>query len=385
MKIVWTNCQRFDRNLDKATYVEMTKCLLKKGHFVHLVLPYSGTRDNFGLGKNIVYLPTMPWRGLYSLGFWLTLFVYSIGVTLLDTPHIVLLGSKTFFPLVPFMILSKLGLIKTKFVLDIRSIPVEIHDPMDRIRERLYQSVVSLVNLFLDGVTVISPLMKKQICHEYRIDENNVGIWSSGVSVEVFNFETVDRINEPHLCDKELVLMYHGTLSHNRGLQETVKAIDLLKSRYPDIVFIMLGDGKAKDELESLIKELNLEKNVFLHEPVPYETVPKYIACCDIGVLPFPNLNWWRVSSPLKLMEYLAMGKSVIVTNIEAHREVLDNSPCVIFAKSHNFEEIARAIERAHHLRHELKEMGRMGTEMVIRKYTWDKQAENLTNFLKGL
>jgi len=385
MKIIWTNCERFDRNLDKATWVEMTKYLLKKGHLVHLVLPYSGTRDGFGLGKNIVYLPTMPWRGLFTLGFCLVLFLHLMAITLLDTPHIILLGSKTFFPLVPFMVLSKLRLIKTKFVLDIRSIPVEVHDPIDRITERVYQSVVSLANLFLDGVTVISPLMKKQICEEYSIDESNVGIWSSGVSLEIFNSDTIEPVNEPHFCNKELIVMYHGTLSQNRGLQETVKAISLLKSRYPDIVFIILGDGKAKVELESLIKELNLEKNVFLHEPVPYENVPKYIACCDIGILPFPNLNWWRVSSPLKLMEYLAMGKSVIVTNIEAHREVLNGLPCGIFIKSHNVEEIARAIERAYHRRHELRKRGRMGREMVIRKYSWDKQAENLINFLKAL
>jgi len=385
MKIIWTNCERFDRNLDKATWVEMTKCLLKKGHLVHLVLPYSGNRHDFGLGKNIVYLPTVPWRGLYSLGFALTLSLYFIPVVLLNTPNIVLLGEKTFFPLVPFMVLSKLRLIKTKFVLDIRTIPVEVHDLLDRIKEQIYKAVVWLTNFFSDGITVISPLMKKQICDEYNIDENSVGIWSSGVSLETFSFEAIGHINEPHFCNKEFIVMHHGALTQSRGLQETVKAIKLLNSKYPDIAFFMLGDGKAKDELESLIRELDLENNVFLHKSVPYEDVPKYIASCDIGILPFPNLNWWRVSSPLKLMEYLAMGKSVIVTNIEAHREVLNGLPCGIFIKSHNVEEIARAIERVYHRRHELRKRGRMGREMVIRKYSWDKQAENLINFLKAL
>jgi glycosyltransferase involved in cell wall biosynthesis len=84
-------------------------------------------------------------------------------------------------------------------------------------------------------------------------------------------------------------------------------------------------------------------------------------------------------------MEYLAMGKSVIVTDIEAHREVLNGLPCGIFIKSHNVEEIARAIERAYRRRHEFRKRGRMGREMVIQRFTWDKQAENLTDFLKAL
>jgi glycosyltransferase involved in cell wall biosynthesis len=385
MKIIWTKCERFDRDLNKASSIEMMKELLKKGHLVYLILPYSGTRHNFGLRENIVYLPTVPWRGFYSLGFSLTLFLYLIPVTLLGTPNIMLFDFKAFFPLVPFMILSKLRLTKIKFVLDIRSIPVEVHDPLDRIKEQICKAVLPLTNFFSDGMTVISPLMKKQICHEYNIDKNHVGIWSSGVSLQNFNFEATDHINETRLGSKEFIVAYHGTLSQSRGLQETVKAIKLLKNKYPDIAFFILGDGKAKDELESLRRELDLENNVFLHKSVPYEDVPEYIASCDIGILPFPNLNWWRVSSPLKLMEYLAMGKTVIVTNIEAHREVLNNSSCGVFIKSHEPEEIAEGIEKAYHLRNKLRKMGKTGRELVIRKYTWEKQAENLINFLKTL
>ncbi len=385
MKIIWINYKRFGEGLSKTSRIEMTKELLNKGHLAYLIVPYSGNRHDFGLGKNIVYLPTVPWRGFYSLGFCLTLFLYLIPVALLDIPNIILFDFVALFPLVPFIVLSKLRLIKTKFVLDIRSIPVEVHEPIDRIKEQIYEVVLSLANFFSDGVTVISPLMKKQICHEYNIDENNVGIWSSGVSLATFNFEGIDHVNEPPFCNKEFIVMYHGTLTQSRGLQETVKAIGLLNSRYPSIVFFILGDGKAKSKLELSIKELNLGNNVFLHKPVPYEDVPKYIASCDIGILPFPNLNWWRVSSPLKLMEYLAMGKSVIVTDIEAHRKVLNNSPCGIFIKSNSPEEIAQGIIRAYTLRNKLKEIGNVGREIVARDYTWKKQADNLINFLESL
>ena len=385
MKIIWINYKRFDRDLDKATSIEMTGELLKKGHRVHLIIPYSVGRHNFGLGKNIVYLPTMRWRGFHSLGFSLMVLLYLIPVALFDTPNIILMDFKAFFPLVPLMALSKLRLTKTKFVLDIRSIPVEVHDPIDRIKEQICNAVLPLANFFSDGVTVISPLLRRRICEEHNIDENNIGIWSSGVSLETFDFQGVGHINELHFCSKEFIVMYHGTLSQSRGLQETVKAIKLLKSKYPDIVFFLLGDGKAKSELEFLIHELNLENKVCLHKSVPYEDVPKYIASCNIGILPFPNLGWWRVSSPLKLMEYLAMEKPVIVTDIEAHREVLHNSPCGIFVKSHKPEEIARGIERAYRLRNKLRKMGKKGRDLVIGKYTWEKQAENLMSFLESL
>ena len=41
--------------------------------------------------------------------------------------------------------------------------------------------------------------------------------------------------------------------------------------------------------------------------------------------LPFPDFMAWRVSSPLKLMEYLAMGKNILAPNIEAIMDVVPN------------------------------------------------------------
>ncbi len=385
MKIVWVNYKRFGEGLSKTSRIEMTKELLRMGHSVYLVVPYSGNRCKFGLEKNMKYLPTVPWRGFYSLTFSLTLFLYLIPVTLPDTPDIILLDFMAFFPLIPLVVLSKLRLIKTKFVLDIRTIPVEIHDSMDHVKERIYEAALSLVSSLADGVTVISPLMKEQICNEYNIDENNVGIWSSGVCLRTFSFDATEQIDQFPFCNKKFIVMYHGILSLSRGLQETVKAIRLLNSKYPNIVFFMLGDGKARSKLKLSIKELDLGNNVFIHKPVPYEDVPKYITSCDVGILPFPDLDWWRVSSPLKLMEYLAMEKPVIVTDIEAHREVVNNSPCGIFIKSNNPEEIAQGIIRTYCLKNKLKEIGKMGREIVARNYTWKKQADNLINFLESL
>ena len=78
MKIIWIKYKRFDRDMSKVTWIEMTKELLKEGHLVHLVVPYSGHRPDFGVGKKTTYLPVMPWRILYSLNFSVSLFFYLI-------------------------------------------------------------------------------------------------------------------------------------------------------------------------------------------------------------------------------------------------------------------------------------------------------------------
>lgn len=391
MKIIWINCKRFDKDLSKTSRIEMIRELLNKGHFASLIVPDSQEGCDFGLGRHIKYLPAFQHRIFHYLSFSISLLVYVILAGAFSSRLFVITDYLTCLPLLPLLVLSKLGLLRTKFVLDIRSIPVGVYSLKTSIigftKQQIYRIVLALAKFFSDGVTVISHLMKKQICDKYNINKNKVGIWSSSVSLRHFNPNAGNlHMNEgPFGNDKRFIVMYHGALSRGKGLKETVKAIKILNSNYPDIVFFMLGDGEAKGELTFLIKMMNLENNVFLHVPVPYEDVPKYIASCNVGILPFPDMSWWRVSSPLKLIEYLAMEKPVIVTDIEAHRNVLNASLCGIFIKSSEPHEIAQGIIRAYNQRVRLKKIGKEGREIVTQRYTWEKQAEKLLDFLGSL
>jgi hypothetical protein len=47
-------------------------------------------------------------------------------------------------------------------------------------------SILTAKKLF-DGMTIITPLMKKEVCCRFNIDPAKVGVWTSGVSVSLFN------------------------------------------------------------------------------------------------------------------------------------------------------------------------------------------------------
>ena len=66
---------------------------------------------------------------------------------------------------------------------------------------------------------------------------------------------------------------------------------------------------------------------------VDYEDVPKYISMSDVAIIPLPDMHYWRSQSPLKLLEYLAMTKTVIISDIPAHRAVIGDA-CGIYSPS---------------------------------------------------
>ncbi len=70
----------------------------------------------------------------------------------------------------------------------------------------------------------------------------------------------------------------------------------------------------------------------------------KEIAKADCGIYPLPDRPEWNVSSPLKVFEYMACGKPIILTPIPAHKDVLGDEGFVIWTKSDKAVDIAEAI-----------------------------------------
>jgi glycosyltransferase involved in cell wall biosynthesis len=269
-----------------------------------------------------------------------------------------------------------------KFILDLRTVPVDLknsfHDKINIIR---FESSVKLALEFFDGVTVISEKLKQDIIAKYKCSENKITVWTTGVDPEHFNPKSAGNLRQNLNISDRFVVMYHGIFSPFRGLQEAIKAIAILKNKYPGILFILLGKGDAKPEFEKLIGELKLENHVFLYPPVQFKDVPKLINSSDCGILPFPDLEWWNTSSPLKLNEYLAMGKPVILTEIAAHKAVVSaEKPFCFYSPDEHHKNLAKAIERVYRSR-ELNRIGELARKFAVTSLTWASQAKKIKSF----
>ncbi|NMA32136.1 MAG: glycosyltransferase family 4 protein, partial [Candidatus Methanofastidiosa archaeon] len=259
MKIIWIVYKRFDSDLSKTSREEMTRALIKQNHEVVLVTPYARNKPISELSKYIFFIPTLPFKGIYSLFFSITLFFY-IGFRLVfNQPDTILFEHKGLWALSPFMFFKKLGFLKTNFCLDIRTVPVDISSRADILKEKMYEYSLKTAKYLVDGLTVITPLLKNQICRDYKFDENKIGIWSSGVTLDIFDEHVPDFKKITLFENKDLVLMYHGSLSPNRGIQNAIKAVSILKDQGLNIGFFIIGSGKAYGEINNIIHTQNLQ------------------------------------------------------------------------------------------------------------------------------
>lgn len=92
------------------------------------------------------------------------------------------------------------------------------------------------------------------------------------------------------------------------------KVADLL----PQMSFVIIG----REQMDC--SALKARKNVRMLGQKPYELVPEYGKKFDVALLPLRQSRWADAVNPLKLKEYLAMGKPVVSTPFPQLRQYLD-------------------------------------------------------------
>jgi glycosyltransferase involved in cell wall biosynthesis len=271
---------------------------------------------------------------------------------------------------------------KTKIVLDVRTIPVESSGLLGLVSRAWFEVALRLP--WFDAITVITEGMLDLLDAEYHLRQRvPTAVWGSGFDEEIF-LSTVDgsTMRQNLGLQASFVVMFHGTFSKTRGLEEAMQSLRLLRDRgVEDVVLVLIGGGAAEAHLRRVAKELDIADQVCIKPPVAHTEIPRWIAAADLGLDPLPDHPWWHYQSPLKVYEYLAMGKPVLATDIPCHRGI---SEAVILVPDNAPSTLADSILRMKDLpaqeRHRLGEIAQQDS----RHHTWAVKAKVLTDFIYG-
>jgi glycosyltransferase involved in cell wall biosynthesis len=388
-KILWVSSIDLSVSLHMKSKIEIMGSLTKRRYSSTLIAIRSA---NLAQTENsqvhLISIPLRPIPIISRVMYAIVLLFFLPLHVLFSKPNYIIVDP--FIPIFSFALALPLSkLIGIKLILDIRSVPVEISGSRGFLQILLFTTSVSFAKRLFDGMTIITHLMKTEICRRFDLNPERVGVWSSGVSLTLFNPETCS-LEGSYLKEKlgligKFIVLYHGVFSANRGLIETIEAMSIVKNAHCNVIFLLLGTGPLNQRLKELIMVKKLQDFVIIHSPVEHAEVPKFIALCDVGIVPLPNHPYWQTQSPLKLLEYLAMSKVVVITSIAAHRSVVGKERCGVYISSANPLEIAKSIIYAYNNREKLEEWGMSGRKIVEEGYTWEKIAADLENYLLSI
>ena len=126
-------------------------------------------------------------------------------------------------------------------------------------------------------------------------------------------------------------------------------------------------------EIESRVEELGLANHVTITGPVPRNDITRYIAAIDICLQP----DVTEYASPMKIFEYMGMGKCVVAPDQENIREILVNGKTALLFKPGSRNAMMEAIQQAVRDPDLRKNLGfNARQEIVSRGFLWTRNAE---------
>ena len=283
---------------------------------------------------------------------------------------------------IPVYIFIRMFKYSPKLILDIRTPPISEKRAIEIVGWVYWVICLYIARIITSGVTVISaPLL--QFINKFIGKKKKTHVWSSGVDDKLFFPKFHSLIDIDNVNKDDIVMLHHGSISSSRGIVELVKALTITEKNYPKLKLIILGgDNDFKKVLKKVYIENGGNNNLILLNAVDNSEVPKYIAAADFGVCPLP-LKWkWEVSSPLKVYEYLAMGKPVLASAIPAHYSAISDNKNGIIINNITAEETHKGLLIIISKIKELQNYSFKHRNQLIDDFRWDQIATNLDEYL---
>lgn len=127
------------------------------------------------------------------------------------------------------------------------------------------------------------------------------------------------------LAGADFVVGYAGSLLAYEGLDDLVRAIAELRTRRPGARALIVGTGDAERELKALAETLGVSDHVAFVGKVTPSQARAYLSLCHCVAIPRKPFKVCDVVSPLKPVEAMSLGLPVVVSDVRALREMVDD------------------------------------------------------------
>lgn len=169
-------------------------------------------------------------------------------------------------------------------------------------------SAESLLVKRADFIVVSSNNLKNKLSENYQNEREKITVINNGVDMDTFALNNVNDTEKGTLVkdNNRKKVAYIGTVSDWVNIPMIYK----LAQEMTDVDFYIVG---PLDRHINMDEYSNLD-NMFFTGPRPYYTIPALIKQMDIMIMPFILNEVVESVNPVKIYEYLAMGKPVIAT-----------------------------------------------------------------------
>jgi glycosyltransferase involved in cell wall biosynthesis len=196
---------------------------------------------------------------------------------------------------------------------------------------RAHLSRLVIYRLVLPGarhVFVQSDAMAVWLASRGAVARERMTAVPMGVDAALFDRAAIEPARDARL-DGRRVIVYLGRVAQSRRSDFLLDVVEQLRAGVPDVLLVIAGDAPSPDEMEWMRRQIagrGLAGHVLLTGWLPQRAALGYAVRAEVGLSPIPRGALFDVSSPTKLVEYLALGIPSVANDIPDQQLVIEQS-----------------------------------------------------------
>jgi glycosyltransferase involved in cell wall biosynthesis len=273
----------------------------------------------------------------------------------------------------PAIILARFSFILTSWGLEVLTLP-ETHFPLRNLATFTARQALQ--------VTVDAKFLK-DIWADIGVPESKIQVIPFGINTDIFNPDANGQsIRKELQIDKNdvVIISTRYLLNDHYNVECLIRAIPLILKEHENAKFVVKGEGPLENYLKTLVRKLNVSKNVHFVHFVPYNKIAQYLRAADIYVS-----TCFVDSTSVSLLEAMACGLAPIVTDIPGNREWIENGVNGFLFPPKDSEALAQKITQLIESQHLRKTFGQKCFQIIKQRATWEKSVSDMETIYTSL
>jgi len=257
-----------------------------------------------------------------------------------------------------------LGVLKNKLIIKF----------FERMERNTYQN---------SDLIVVPSNSHKQFLEEKRnVSKQKVRVIHHWIDTGPFlQLKKTGKFRKLYNLEDKLVFLFGGVIGPSQGLGLLIKIANRVKEN-EDMVFLLVGDGSAKESLIKMTKKLKLN-NIIFKPFVSLEEYPELVKDCDIGVICLTEKNT-TPAVPAKILGYMATAIPVVAF---LHKEsdgceIVQEAKCGYTVRAGDLDKAVEVVKKIYKEKDKLKELGDNGFEYALNNFAIDVCLNKLEELL---
>jgi glycosyltransferase involved in cell wall biosynthesis len=213
---------------------------------------------------------------------------------------------------------------------------------------------------------------------------DRISVITNGVDLDTFAPQAVNQqLQEQWNPDRKFICAYIGTVGLAHGLEVVIRAAERLRAmKRLDILFLIVGDGAERKNLESATQRHGLESWIRFTGRLPKHEMPQILALAQCLLVHLRRSELFETVIPSKLFEAMAMERPILLAVRGEAEQIVRQANCGIVIEPENDEQLVEAVIRLNEDSQLLSELSASGRAFARRHYSRSALAEEYLRLL---